>query len=58
MENHEIAAVFEEIANLMKIVQDDPKWAFKAAAYDRAKRVPRRFSRRALKTSPATPSGN
>jgi len=39
MENHEIAAVFEEISNLMKIVQDDPKWTFKAAAYDRAKRV-------------------
>jgi DNA polymerase (family 10) len=39
MENHEIAAVFEEIANLMKIVQDDPKWQFKSAAYDRARRV-------------------
>jgi len=39
MENRDIAAVFEEIANLMKIVQDDPKWAFKAAAYDRAKRA-------------------
>jgi DNA polymerase (family 10) len=39
MENQEIAAVFEEISNLMKIVQDDPKWTFKAAAYDRAKRV-------------------
>jgi DNA polymerase (family 10) len=38
MENHEIAAVFEEISNLMKIVQDDSKWTFKAAAYDRAKR--------------------
>ena len=38
MENHEIAAVFEEISNLMKILQDDPKWTFKAAAYDRAKR--------------------
>jgi len=38
MENREIAAVFEEISNLMKIVQDDPKWTFKAAAYDRAKR--------------------
>ena len=38
MENHEIAAVFEEISNLMKITQDDPKWTFKAAAYDRAKR--------------------
>ena len=38
MENREIAAVFEEISNLMKIVQDDAKWAFKAAAYDRAKR--------------------
>ena len=39
MENHEIAAVFEEISNLMNILQDDPKWTFKAAAYDRAKRV-------------------
>lgn len=38
MENHEIAAVFEEIANLMRINQDDPKWSFKASAYDRAKR--------------------
>ena len=38
MENREIAAVFEEISNLMKILQDDPKWQFKAAAYDRAKR--------------------
>jgi DNA polymerase (family 10) len=39
MENQDIAAVFEEISNLMKIVQDDPKWPFKAAAYDRAKRA-------------------
>ncbi|MGA2629490.1 MAG: DNA polymerase/3'-5' exonuclease PolX [Terriglobia bacterium] len=39
MENRDIAAVFEEISNLMKIVQDDPKWQFKAAAYDRAQRV-------------------
>ncbi len=39
MENQEIAHVFEEISNLMKIVQDDPKWQFKAAAYDRAKRT-------------------
>jgi DNA polymerase (family X) len=39
MENHEIAAVFEEISDLMKIVQDDPKWTFKSAAYDRAKRA-------------------
>lgn len=38
MENREIAAVFEEIANLMRILQEDPKWQFKAAAYDRAKR--------------------
>jgi DNA polymerase (family 10) len=38
MENREIAAVFEEISNLMKILQDDPKWNFKAVAYDRAKR--------------------
>jgi DNA polymerase (family 10) len=39
MDNREIAAVFEEISNLMKIIQDDPKWSFKAAAYDRAKRA-------------------
>ncbi len=39
MENREIAAVFEEISNLMKIIQDDPKWQFKAVAYDRAKRA-------------------
>jgi DNA polymerase (family 10) len=39
MENREIAAVFGEISNLMKIIQDDPKWTFKAAAYDRAKRA-------------------
>jgi len=38
MENHEIAAVFEEIASLMRIVQDDAKWQFKAVAYERAKR--------------------
>ncbi len=38
MENQEIAAVFEEISNLMKILQEDPKWQFKAAAYDRAMR--------------------
>ncbi len=38
MENREIAAVFEEISNLMKILQDDPKWQFKAIAYDRARR--------------------
>jgi len=38
MENREIANIFEEISNLMKILQDDPKWGFKAAAYDRAKR--------------------
>jgi DNA polymerase (family X) len=38
LENREIAAIFEEISNLMKINQDDPKWSFKAAAYDRAKR--------------------
>jgi DNA polymerase (family 10) len=39
MENHEIAAVFEEISNLLKILQEDAKWPFKAAAYDRAKRA-------------------
>lgn len=39
MENREIAAVFEEISNLLKILQEDSKWPFKAAAYDRAKRA-------------------
>jgi DNA polymerase (family 10) len=39
VENREIAAVFEEISNLMKIIQDDAKWQFKAAAYDRARRA-------------------
>lgn len=38
MENREIAALFEEISNLIKILQEDPKWQFKAAAYDRARR--------------------
>ncbi|MGA9055230.1 MAG: DNA polymerase/3'-5' exonuclease PolX [Terriglobia bacterium] len=46
MENREIAAVFEEISNLMKIIQDDPKWTFKAAAYDRAKRAIEGFPER------------
>ncbi|MGH9355352.1 MAG: PHP domain-containing protein [Terriglobia bacterium] len=39
MENSEIAAIFEEIANLLRIVQEDSKWQFKAAAYDRARRA-------------------
>jgi DNA polymerase (family X) len=39
MENRDIAAVFEEISNLLRIVQDDSKWTFKAAAYDRAQRA-------------------
>src|SRR5215469_6703602 len=38
MENAAIAAIFEETANVLRILQDDPKWSFKAAAYDRAKR--------------------
>ncbi len=46
MENSEIAAVFEEISNLMKILQDDPKWPFKAAAYDRARRVIESYAER------------
>ncbi|MGA9209288.1 MAG: DNA polymerase/3'-5' exonuclease PolX, partial [Terriglobales bacterium] len=46
MENREIAAIFEEISNLMKINQDDPKWSFKAAAYDRAKRSIESFHER------------
>ena len=47
MENREIAAVFEEISNLMKILQEDPKWSFKAAAYDRACRSLEGFHERA-----------
>jgi DNA polymerase (family 10) len=39
MENREMAAVFQEIADLMRILQDDPKWTFKAAAYERARRA-------------------
>jgi DNA polymerase (family X) len=39
VENSEIAAVFEEISNLLKILQEDLKWQFKAAAYDRARRA-------------------
>ncbi len=39
MENSEIAAVFEELGNLLRILQDDLKWQFKAAAYDRARRA-------------------
>jgi DNA polymerase (family 10) len=46
MENREIAAVFEEISCLMKILQDDAKWSFKAAAYDRAKRSIESYSER------------
>ncbi|HET9179507.1 MAG TPA: DNA polymerase/3'-5' exonuclease PolX [Terriglobia bacterium] len=46
MENREIAAVFEEISNLMKILQEDPKWSFKAAAYDRACRSLESFHER------------
>jgi DNA polymerase (family 10) len=38
VENREIAAVFEQISNLVKILQEDSKWGFKAAAYDRARR--------------------
>jgi DNA polymerase (family X) len=39
MENKEIAQVFEDLSNLTRILQEDAKWQFKAAAYDRAKRV-------------------
>ncbi|MGH9407655.1 MAG: DNA polymerase/3'-5' exonuclease PolX [Terriglobia bacterium] len=38
MKNSEIAAIFEEIANLIKILQEDAKWPFRAAAYDKARR--------------------
>lgn len=39
MENRDIAQVFEELSNITRILQEDSKWQFKAAAYDRAKRV-------------------
>jgi DNA polymerase (family X) len=39
VENSEIAAVFEEICQLLRLLQEDPKWQFKAAAYDRARRA-------------------
>jgi DNA polymerase (family 10) len=38
MDNRDIAAVFEEISNMLRINQEDAKWPFKAAAYDRAVR--------------------
>jgi DNA polymerase (family X) len=46
MENSAIAAIFEETANVLRILQDDPKWSFKAAAYDRAKRSIESYSER------------
>lgn len=46
MENHQIAAVFEEVANVIRILQDDPKWQFKAVAYERAKRSIESYSER------------
>jgi DNA polymerase (family X) len=39
VENSEIAAVFEEICQILRLLQEDPKWQFKAAAYDRARRA-------------------
>ena len=46
MENSAIAAIFEETASVLKILQDDPKWSFKAAAYERAKRSIEAYSER------------
>ncbi len=46
MENKDIAAVFEEIANLIRVLQPDSKWQFKAAAYDRARRAIEGFPER------------
>lgn len=46
MENSAIAAIFEETASVLKILQDDPKWSFKAAAYERAKRSIESYSER------------
>lgn len=39
MENREIAGLLEELSNLIKILQEDARWQFKAAAYDRARRA-------------------
>jgi DNA polymerase (family 10) len=39
MENRDIARVFEDLSNLTRILQEDSKWQFKAAAYDRARRL-------------------
>jgi DNA polymerase (family X) len=46
MENREIAKVFQEIADLLRITQDDPKWTFKAVAYERARRSIESFPER------------
>lgn len=46
MENHEIAARLEEIGALLRILQEDPKWSFKASAYERAKRAIEGYSER------------
>jgi DNA polymerase (family 10) len=46
VENREIAAVFEEICSLIKILQDEPNWSFRASAYDRAKRSIESYSER------------
>jgi DNA polymerase (family 10) len=46
MENSEIAAVFQEICQLLRLMQEEPKWQFKAAAYDRARRAIESFPER------------
>jgi DNA polymerase/3'-5' exonuclease PolX len=46
MENKDIAQVFEDLSNLTRILQEDSKWQFKAAAYDRAKRVVESYPQR------------
>lgn len=46
MENSEIAAAFNDLSNLTRILQEDGKWAFKAAAYDRARRSIEQFPER------------
>jgi DNA polymerase (family X) len=38
MENREIADVFEEMAEMLRLLEEGSSWQFKAAAYDRAKR--------------------
>ncbi len=46
MENHEIALALEEIGAILRVLQDDPKWSFKASAYERAGRAIQGYAER------------